>query len=43
MKEKLTYLKPACEILQAEVTSSFLVTSNGIDPWEDGKDNPYDF
>lgn len=43
MKEKLTYSIPVCDIVQAEATSSFLLTSSGIDPWEDDNDNTYDF
>lgn len=43
MKEKLTYLSPVCEVLQTEVLSDFLVTSNGIDPWQNGNQDPFNF
>ena len=43
MNEKLTYQIPACEILQTEVSSNFLQTSGGIDPWEDDNVIPVNF
>lgn len=42
-KEKSTYLIPVCEILQTDVFSSFLVTSDGIEPWEEDNVDPYNF
>ncbi len=43
MKEKSTYLIPVCEILQADVYSSFLLTSDGIDSWEEDDVDQYNF
>lgn len=42
MKEKVTYLRPDCDILQTEAVSSFLQTSDGFDPWKKDDDS-FDF